>query len=180
MTNATKTTRLWLLIDRVSTLIIAFVCVGVAWTYAADFVAAKEAATGNQPEYSAGEEFQPIPGLSLDNTRDVLILAISPTCKFCIASLDFYKEISALPRTGTTLAVVTPVDTELVRTFLGSGVLPDRIVQTKYQSTRFKRTPTILLVGRDGRIKKTWIGKLTKAQEQEVRNSLQGTATPVS
>jgi thioredoxin-related protein len=96
-----------------------------------------------------------------------LVMAVSSTCHFCTESAPFYRDIRARTRVHT--IAVLPQSVYEGRNYLSSlGVQVDEVLQAPLNSIDVNGTPTLILVGRDGTVIRTWLGKLPPDLEKEV------------
>ena len=103
--------------------------------------------------------------------KQTLILAISSSCHFCTESGPFYKQLANGRGRGTRFIALLPQPINESRSYLARlGVAVDEIKQAPLSSINVRGTPTLMLVGSDGVVIKTWIGKLAEEQQQEVLN----------
>jgi hypothetical protein len=108
-----------------------------------------------------------LPGVDWSKNEKTLVLAISSTCHFCTESAAFYRDIRARTRVHT--VAVLPQNVSEGRNYLSSlGVQVDEVLQASLSSIDVSGTPTLLLVSRDGRVIRTWLGKLPPDLEREV------------
>jgi hypothetical protein len=108
-----------------------------------------------------------LPGVDWSKNEQTLVMAISSTCHFCTESAAFYREIRARTRVHT--VAVLPQSVNEGRNYLSNlGVQVDEVLQAPLSSIDVNGTPTLMLVGRDGTIIRTWMGKLPPESEKEV------------
>lgn len=104
-----------------------------------------------------------------------LIMAVSSTCHFCTDSRDFYQQL-AQARGRTRLLAILPQPVEEGRRYLKSlGVAVDEIRQYSLDSIDVTGTPTLMLVNSYGIVTDTWVGRLQRAQEEEVLGKMRAT-----
>jgi thiol-disulfide isomerase/thioredoxin len=127
---------------------------------------------------AAGDRLGQVPGLDLSRNRRTLVLALDSSCHFCRDSAPFYQRLAqAQPRGSDDVEIVAlfPNEAEAVRQLMKDEGLAFRSVSAvpveKLGITGF---PTLLLVGRDGRVERTWLGLLTPREELEVINAVSG------
>lgn len=126
----------------------------------------------NYKEYFAeGKTLAEVPNLSEGKYEKSFILILNTDCKYCNASMDFYKKLAN-----------TKYDTEsnqLLALFLQPEEIVDKYVKDKsflirsIPSANFEKlnvglTPTIVVVNRQRQIIKSWFGQLPADKEQEV------------
>lgn len=108
-----------------------------------------------------------LPGVDWSKNEQTLVMAISSTCHFCTESAAFYRDIRA--RTHVHTVAVLPQSINEGRSYLSKlGVQVDEVLQAPLSSIDVNGTPTLMLVGRDGTVIRTWIGRLPPESEKEV------------
>jgi hypothetical protein len=105
--------------------------------------------------------------------RGGLMLFVSPTCPYCEASLAFYRQLA-----GTAGSVGVPLlvaVTDHGRDYGGDQYIREKrienVVPVKLAAVStlgLKGTPTILAFDENGRVTKSWVGKLNAEREREV------------
>jgi|SRR5688572_14198835 len=124
-------------------------------------------------ETSTNQKLQ-LTGVDWSKHDNTLVMAISSTCHFCTSSAEFYQQIKA--RTPVHTIAVLPQTVEESRDYLkGIGVQVDEVMQASLNSIDVSGTPTLLLVDREGKILRKWIGKLPPVEETEVLLALGAT-----
>ncbi len=105
-----------------------------------------------------------------------LVLALKIGCHFCEESTPFYKKLVEMRNSGETdvhMAAVFPDDDESVREyFTQRGLKMDAICGIPPAKINVSGTPTLILVNREGRVIKTWVGKLSAGEEEQVTASI--------
>ena len=108
-----------------------------------------------------------LPGVDWSKNEKTLVMAISSTCHFCTESAAFYRDIRTRTRVHT--VAVLPQNLNEGRNYLSNlGVQVDEVLQAPLNSIDVSGTPTLILVGRDGTVIRTWLGKLPPDLEKEV------------
>ena len=108
-----------------------------------------------------------LPGVDWSKNQQTLVMAISSTCHFCTESAAFYRDIRA--RTHVHTIAVLPQSINEAHDYLSNlGIEVDEVLQAPLSSIDVNGTPTLKLVGRDGTVIRTWIGKLPPESEKEV------------
>lgn len=107
---------------------------------------------------------------------DTVIVAIQTDCAFCDASMPFYDTlVRHRPASSYGIIIVTPLPPQAGRALLAAHKIPVEDVdvrQAPLASLRVGSTPTLMLVGSDGRIKRAWVGQLPEYREREVLSLL--------
>jgi peroxiredoxin len=122
--------------------------------------------------YRAGETFEPI-GVNLAPKGPTLVMYVRSNCEFCTASMAFYNRMTKGKSEGARVVVVGPEPEEQLRRYVAEhGLIADQVISVQRGVLRFAGTPTLVLLDRDGRIRRVWQGQLAVAQEKEVEESL--------
>lgn len=114
-------------------------------------------------------------GVDWSKSGRSLVLALSTGCHFCSESADFYKAlVPAAVAKGVHVLAVLPQPAPDGRAYLEKlGVPAPEVLQSSLDAVEVSGTPTLLVLDRQGRIQKAWVGKLRQDQEQQVAASLQ-------
>jgi hypothetical protein len=122
--------------------------------------------------YKIGDRLEEVKGLDITLAEKTLVLYLRSTCKFCTASMPFYRTIAQ--RSGAArLAVVGPEPEEVLRDYVDQhSFVPDALVSVPFGRLRFAGTPTLALLDANGRMLAIWRGQLPPNTEAEVRQAL--------
>ncbi|MGO9131749.1 MAG: rhodanese-like domain-containing protein [Bryobacteraceae bacterium] len=103
-----------------------------------------------------------------------LLFILSTTCRQCLESQGFHRRIlEGLPHESTRTIAVFPQPVEQARAYLqAAGLRVDDIIQANPDRVGAPGSPTLILVDKNGRIRSSWIGRLSAAQEGEVAQTL--------
>jgi hypothetical protein len=101
---------------------------------------------------------------------DVTILvAVSPGCSFCTASMPFYGTLLAAARTSrhrTQVVFGSRAPVPDLRAYLASShVNPDKVIFVPVEIP-LEGTPTVFVIASSGEIRDAWIGRLDAEQEK--------------
>lgn len=111
-----------------------------------------------------------LPEVDWQKNGSTLLLALSPTCRFCTNSAAFYQRI-VRERGNTKLIALMPQDLNEGQSYLRSlGVAVDEVRQTSLSELKVTATPTLILVNGDGKVEDVWVGTLSPGKETEVLN----------
>jgi len=135
-----------------------------------------EGPTKRPPAYPAGSRIQNSAGLGLKSAARTLILATSSSCRYCVASLPFYRKLAAAARrAGTRIVAVTPEPPPINRAFLETNGVPvDASLSAQQSGVVVAQTPLLILVRSDGSIIDSWVGALDSANEARVLRMASG------
>jgi hypothetical protein len=113
-----------------------------------------------------------IAGSNWNRARLNAVIALSPTCKYCQASLPFYRRLStAVHKGGSTTALVVFSSAPRAATeawLKDEGLMFDQLVQVPFGDLGIRGTPTILLVDSDGKVTKVFDGRLSPDSEEDL------------
>jgi hypothetical protein len=106
--------------------------------------------------------------------RKTLLFIMQTSCKYCAASLPFYKRMLQANASATFHPIALfPDPVELATSYVASNALPITDVrQADMESLGAEATPTLVLVGADGKVERSWTGRLAPKQETEVFDAL--------
>ena len=101
-----------------------------------------------------------------------LVLVVSSQCHYCTASMPFYRDLltgisRAQNHTQVVAAGLLEKTTALQKYLNDNQLAVDQIITVSTAKTKFKVTPTVLLVDRNGIIKGVWTGMLSTEQSQK-------------
>lgn len=115
-------------------------------------------------------------GVKWDAAERTLVMALSTACHFCEASVPFYREVtasSAVKEKRVAVVAVFPQQQQEAESFVkGNDIRADRVVSTSLQSVGASATPTLLLVDRNGKIQRVWVGVLSQSQQNDLLSAL--------
>jgi peroxiredoxin len=139
---------------------------------------APAASTPARPARSAfqsGGKAPIVPGVDYASADRTLVLFLSTHCHFCEESLPFYRDLSTKlseKKTGHIVAVFPQTPAE-VRAFKEKQNLEiDSVADAQLGDYGVSGTPTLLLVGRDGKVLKSWVGAQEDRGKQAIAAAL--------
>ncbi len=102
--------------------------------------------------------------------KQTLIIALDPSCQYCVQSSAFYQRLSGeIPRDHTQVVALMSIPENQGRVFLDQlGLVADGIKQVSFKQVGVFVTPTIVAVDSIGMAKAIWIGKLDREAEDEL------------
>lgn len=113
-----------------------------------------------------------LPDIDWKANRKTLLLVLQKGCHFCSESMPFYKNlVEKTKEKGVKLVAVLPDSREESQQYLReNGVEIQEIRQ--FQLNLVQGTPTLILLGEQGEVLNSWIGKLPSEKEKEVTDNL--------
>lgn len=79
----------------------------------------------------------------------------------------------AEPHRSRFVVVTTDEDADFKAYLKANQLVPDEVAFVSPIDTKFRLTPTIVLVGRDGVVRAAWVGRLPQKGEFEVLREIQ-------
>lgn len=115
-----------------------------------------------------------VPGITWQDTRRTVVLALSTRCPYCTASAYFYRRLkSSADVKGYRLVAVFPQPSDEARSYLESLHLEVlEIRELPLNRLGVTATPTLIVVDSQGRIVSAWVGQLSPAMEAAVVSTL--------
>lgn len=116
----------------------------------------------------------PLQSANWSNSNRSLVLALSTGCHFCSESADFYRKlVPSATHNGVRVVAILPQPVADGRAYLSHLDVPvPEVLQSSLDAVEVSGTPTLLLLDRQGRIEKAWVGKLNPEEEQQVLASI--------
>lgn len=120
------------------------------------------------PMYAVGDQVSTIPGVNITAASHTLLLFVRSTCRYCVASADFYKKLLAQAPRVPVVALSFESEPSLLSYLDRFDLHPDRVLVVPPGSLRLSATPALLLVSRTGRVERTWLGQQPPDKEAEI------------
>jgi hypothetical protein len=104
-----------------------------------------------------------------------LVFVLSTKCHFCEESAKFHQELARYcgDHGISTLAVFPESTMEAVSYLKKNNINVDAVRQKPIGDLPVTGTPTLLLVGADGKVREIWIGELTPLNQRAVYTHLE-------
>lgn len=123
-----------------------------------------------------GDQLPSLPAYDWKAHDRTLVLALKNGCRFCEESIPFYRKLAEMEKSNqidANLIAVFPDDPAAVRDLvktqrLGVEAFPD----IELSQVKVDGTPTLILVDRQGRVSKVWIGELDAAGQADVVSTI--------
>ena len=128
----------------------------------------------NPPSASVkvGDQLSSLPGYDWKSHDRTLVLALRDACRFCEESIPFYRRLAELEKSNQIdahLIAVFPDDLAAVRQLVETQRLAvEAFPGIELSQVKVEGTPTLILVDRQGRVSKVWIGELAATEEADV------------
>jgi hypothetical protein len=109
-----------------------------------------------------------LPNVNYAGASKTLLIAMNTRCHFCTASIPFYNSLVER-HPGTRMLAVFPNDEGEVKEYARQQRLRlEAVGGVDFRALQIESTPTMILIGGDGKILDFWIGKLSEANEVRV------------
>lgn len=166
-------------LEAIANVAVILVALAVGYVVLGRYVAAYRAPRA----VAAGDRLEAIPNLDWSQHRHTLVLALNTGCHFCEQSVPFYQRLAdTRESSGGELEIVAvfPNDAEMVQQFMTKDNLRIRsLAAVPLEKLRVDATPTLILVDKDGRVERSWIGFLSPAEELDLIKFAFGSGTTV-
>lgn len=123
--------------------------------------------------FSVGERIDAAVGVDFQGSAQTLVMAIREDCRYCRASVPFYRRLTEALRKrtdGATRIVVVSTDSvPAISAYLkANDIQVDRVTAYRPGDLKIPGTPFLFLVDMAGTVKSVWRGQLPPSQEREV------------
>ncbi len=123
-----------------------------------------------------GDQLPSLPSYNWKAHDRTLVLALKNGCRFCEESIPFYRKLAELEKSNQIdahLIAVFPDDPAVVRELVKMQRLEvEAFPGIELGQVKVAGTPTLILVDRQGRVFKVWIGELESAGQADVVNAI--------
>jgi peroxiredoxin len=140
-------------------------------------VAATQAPPGVQmfrepPAYAVGDSFGRVQGFDVATAPATLAVFLRSGCRYCTESMAFYRRLSAVPKRARIVVFGAQTEETLNAYLKENGFKPDQVFRAKAGELKFFSTPTLAVVGADGKVRGVWRGQLDDKREKEVEAAI--------
>jgi hypothetical protein len=119
------------------------------------------------PTYAKGDTLPVVAGLP-NPSRNTMLVVVRSGCRYCDASMDFYKQLLASsPKEAVLFVSYEPVD-RTTQYLSSHGITGAQVTSVPDRSLKVPGTPSIVMIDPARRVQGVWIGKLSTDQEKEV------------
>ena len=165
-------------LEYVTNILLVVVCSLLVWSFVTHRIFSQPSPEPSTTKPSlVGTSLSPIPNHPWNGTRSTLVIAIRLGCPFCRASMPFYRHLSELQRAkqlNADLLLVMPDEEPDVKSeLMENGVNIESQYGQNLNAISVFETPTLMLVGSNGRVEQSWVGQLPPAKEGEVIAALE-------
>jgi hypothetical protein len=116
-----------------------------------------------------------IPGVNWSANDQTVVLVLSTHCHFCTKSAPFFRQMTERAGKVVKFIAVMPESVTEAKSYLSDkGVHLDDVRQISVSAVGVNGTPTMLLVSKDGVVKRSWVGRLAPEKQQEALNAILG------
>jgi thioredoxin-related protein len=114
-------------------------------------------------EPAVGTVLSALPGYSWGQHRKSLVLVVRKGCHYCEDSMPFYRELAKAQKEGESNADLVSVlpdgGTDAAHLLQDAQLDVPIIASFPLQQIHISATPTVILVDRNGKVEKTWVGE---------------------
>lgn len=122
------------------------------------------------PSYEIGQRVTGLDSLPKDSAS--LVLIVQSRCRFCTASMGFYKKLQHSERSARIVVAGAEPEGVLRQYTSQHGFAPDQVLSYSAGTVHVRGTPTLLLLDSNRTVLKIWQGQLDEAGEREVLENL--------
>jgi thioredoxin-related protein len=127
-----------------------------------------------------GSQLSNPPGYEWKTHDQTLVLVLMKNCQYCKNSMPFYRKLMELKQAGKISAHIIsifsdPLD-EARDVMNREKIAVDVIGGALLSNYKVSGTPTLILIDKQGRVMKSWIGQLSEDVENEVVRTLSGSS----
>ena len=110
-------------------------------------------------------------GVDFTRKEKTILIAMTSTCHFCKESEPFYRQLAQTPSVTTNVVAVLPMPQPDAEKLVHTSISPSlQAVSSPLDSMGVRGTPTLLLVDRNGKVVKAWVGKLDDTGQKQVQS----------
>lgn len=121
-------------------------------------------------------------GIDRNGSAMTLIFALRSDCPYCEISMAFYRRIIEgrdEHRSPVQLVVLRPRDDKrLDAQLIAEGIRADKVIGSDSIQSLIRGTPTLLLIDSEGRLKKSWEGRLSSYEEDQALKQIFAPSEP--
>lgn len=120
-----------------------------------------------------GAEAPQVQGVDYRSSPATMLIGIRSSCVYCSDSMPAYSELIAelteAKRSGVRLIFVGYEEASVVSDYLaGHGLPAVAFARVAPESPFMRATPTLVVVGSDGRIRGSWLGRVDQSRVKEI------------
>jgi hypothetical protein len=131
----------------------------------------------DHPRLSPGDSVK-LGNIDWRAARGTILVVMKRDCGSCEMSAPFYRTLAktASARPGVRVVALLPEPSQSARLYLQElGISIADVRQVNPADLPISAAPALILVDSAGRVKRTWIGRLSPKAEQEVLGSIRST-----
>jgi hypothetical protein len=108
--------------------------------------------------------------VSFKNSAVTVALVVQSSCRFCADSMPFYRRLAKLRSAGNVqLVAVSMEPADTLKDYVKKNEVDvDRVGHLTGLEIPTTGTPTLVVIGRDGTVRGSWLGRLSSSQESDV------------
>jgi hypothetical protein len=150
---------------------VAFVASVGTWAWYFQHRGAQAPSDPSTETYAIGEPFPDI-GVSFQDSDQSLVMFVMSTCPVCTDSMPFYNEVQRTRDAVQAHLPLVAISFESQRALDGylsaHAFHPDVARSVSPTVIKLRRTPTLLLVGRDQKVREVWRGRLSPERQEDL------------
>jgi hypothetical protein len=121
--------------------------------------------------FRPGDAAEQLPDVHYGESKATLVLYLRSSCQYCTASMPFYRELTNHAHAkAVRIVIVSAEPPQSLRAYLSQHHLEaDRALSFEGRAVP---TPTLVLVGADGRVRSAWLGLQDLIGQRRIIDSL--------
>lgn len=118
-------------------------------------------------QYQAGDTFPAIEQVDYGRRANTVVLFVASTCKYCTQSMPFYATLAQHRSNQNYQIIAIGFETEevIAAYFKAHDITPDAVATLK-AGFKFAATPTVVVLDRQGKVVRGWIGALGSSESE--------------
>jgi hypothetical protein len=162
-------------LDQATNVAMIVTCAVVTATLGSKYLTNHKSTVQSTASYVIGDRIPESVPIDMRAAEQTLVLFVRDGCHFCTESMGFYRNLVHDRKDPASLRfVVASSDSpDVSQRYLSANQLSvDGISHVAPGQLNARGTPTLILVGKDRKVRGAWIGKLSTEREDEVRRAL--------
>lgn len=156
-----KSIKDWLEVVANGTLLAAAVAVLIAFGMSFVSKAPAKLSAG----FVQGAQAPEVAGVRYSDHQQTLVVALSTNCPHCESIAPLLKRLGDVPSSRLVVLVFPQPRHEVERYLSEVGIATDFVPSVELAALNVQSTPTLLLVGQDGKILDLWLGVLSDSDQ---------------
>lgn len=135
---------------------------------------AAEQREGGISSLRVGVQAPKVPGVNYSAADRTLLLFLSAHCKFCAQAAPFYRDLAETSKAGKgrVVAVFAEAAADVDEFEVREGLRIEAVSGFPFRNFAISGTPTAVLLSREGRVLRSWLGAPNEQMQGQIRSAL--------